>query len=252
MSTTEKSRNAGVPKIRVTKDQVDRLFKRFHDAIDEDVGADLTDLDKNSAKASKHLFKGAVTPLFEIVDKPEVTIVGVPGKLVSVEARGDQGAGKTLLLGLLDTIDQSVRSENGNFHEALITLNAIIQDYGVFGLALTIPQGHNLVTEVKPGYDGLFGILQEALAQAQQGKGNERHNPTGAVPFEEQRMQTISSLIRSPKGMEYQVIKKITEGLDMPELDRQVKELLGAIVYLAGMIIFLRTEAGVLPGGTNA
>lgn len=95
---------------------------------------------------------------------------------------------------------------------------------------------------VAPGYTGLLAVLVEALNQAQYGKGAERHNFTGKVPFERQRMQLISELIGSVDGMTYQACKKITEGVKLPTLERQVAELLGAIVYIAGMIVFLRNR----------
>lgn len=94
--------------------------------------------------------------------------------------------------------------------------------------------------KVRVGYAGLLAVLVEALNQAQYGKGSERHNLTGKVPFERQRMQLISELIGSVDGMTYQACKKITEGVKLPTLERQVAELLGAIVYIAGMIVFLR------------
>ncbi|AEY69537.1 hypothetical protein AH2_00027 [Burkholderia phage vB_BceS_AH2] len=90
------------------------------------------------------------------------------------------------------------------------------------------------------GYTKLFDVLIEALNEAQDGKGSERHTLGGDVPFERQRMQTVSELIGSPDGMVFQAVKKITEGMALPTLDRQVKELLGAINYLAGCIIYLR------------
>ena len=96
---------------------------------------------------------------------------------------------------------------------------------------------------VLPGYLSLFGVLCEALGQAQHGKGAERHNLGGTTPFERQRMQQISELIGSVHGMTYQACKKITEGVALPTLDRQIAELLGAINYLAGMVIFLRKQA---------
>jgi len=99
--------------------------------------------------------------------------------------------------------------------------------------------GHADVAVV-PGYRSLLGVLIEALNQAQYGKGAERHNLGGDLPFERQRMQQISELIGSVDGMSYQACKKITEGVKLPTLDRQVAELLGAINYIAGMIIFLR------------
>lgn len=97
--------------------------------------------------------------------------------------------------------------------------------------------------QVLQGYTSLLGVLMEALNQAQQGKGAERHNLGGTIPFERQRMQQISELIGSVHGMTYQACKKITEGVALPTLDRQVAELLGAINYLAGMVLFLRKQA---------
>lgn len=100
----------------------------------------------------------------------------------------------------------------------------------------------DFTVKVRKGYAGLHGILVEALDQAQSGKGAERHNLGGDIPFEEQRMQTISELIGSVDGMAYQACKKITEGVNLPTLDRQVRELLGAINYIAGMIVYLRKQ----------
>lgn len=98
---------------------------------------------------------------------------------------------------------------------------------------------------VVPGYMGLLGVLIEALNQAQYGKGSERHNPGGDLPFESQRMQSISNLIGSVDGMTYQACKKITEGVKLPTLERKTAELLGAINYIAGMIVWLRAQAGL-------
>lgn len=98
------------------------------------------------------------------------------------------------------------------------------------------------LVKVRKGYSGLLNILVEALNQAQKGKGAERHNLGGDLPFEKQRMQSISELVGSVDGMSYQACKKITEGVNLPTLDRQVAELLGAINYIAGMIVFLRNR----------
>ena len=109
------------------------------------------------------------------------------------------------------------------------------------GIDLAQPRNsHNQLMRVNKGYDVLASILVEALNQAQDGKGHERHNLADDTPFERQRMQTVSELIGSVHGMTYQVCKKVTEGVNLPTLDRQVAELLGAINYLAGMVIFLR------------
>lgn len=232
MSTSDMMKNASLPKIRASQEQVSAARTFFNQHIDATE-------DLNEGKA-KYVMNCMLQTLFEVIEKPEITMVGMPGKLMRVEVFGEQGAGKSLLLNLIDTVDRSVRSENLEFHQSVSALTGYVHDYGIRDMVDAT--GGLVPIHVAPGYDGLFGILRDALDQAQQGKGNERHNPTGAIPFEEQRMQTISRMIGSVKGMEYQAIKKLTEGLDMPELDRQVKELLGVINYVAGIVIFLRAK----------
>ena len=89
----------------------------------------------------------------------------------------------------------------------------------------------------KLGYEELEEVFSDAFHQAAYGKGAERH--ANDLPFHEQRMQTISKTLESDKGMAFQVIKKLTEGLQLDH-DRREKELLGAIVYLAGIVIYHR------------
>lgn len=93
-----------------------------------------------------------------------------------------------------------------------------------------------------PEYAALRDVLDEALLQAACGKGYERH--AKGLPFQEQRMLGISRLLDSERGMAYQACKKIAEGLDLPTTERKVAELLGAINYLAGIVVFLREKDG--------
>lgn len=95
-----------------------------------------------------------------------------------------------------------------------------------------------------PGYEALANILEQAYRQASQGKGKERHATSGQ-PFHAQRMQTSSDAVGSPDGMAYQVIKKMTEGLEFDDRERCERELLGAINYLAGIAIWLRRKHGL-------
>lgn len=90
-------------------------------------------------------------------------------------------------------------------------------------------------------YRSLAGILVDAYHQAQSGKGKERH--ANGLPFEDQPMQTISGMLDSDKGMAYQACKKIVEATNMQSLPAFEREILGAINYLAGMIIFNRNSA---------
>lgn len=84
-------------------------------------------------------------------------------------------------------------------------------------------------------YSGLYSVLIDALNQAAYGKGMERH--ANNLPFEEQKMQTICDAQGSSKGMAYQAIKKILESEGMGYQAKK-REILGAIVYAAGIIIW--------------
>ena len=92
-----------------------------------------------------------------------------------------------------------------------------------------------------PDYETLASVLQAAYDQAAVGKGAERHARSN--PFHEQHMQTISTLLNSDKGMAYQAVKKLTEGLDFTDPDRRERELLGVIVYVAGLVVWHRERA---------
>lgn len=98
------------------------------------------------------------------------------------------------------------------------------------------------VVPVHPHYERLNNVLRAALRQAQNGKGADRH--ANGLPFEKQRMQAISHLLGSERGMAYQVCKKVVEGLDLPTHEMRVKELLGAINYIAGIVIYLQDTNG--------
>lgn len=86
-------------------------------------------------------------------------------------------------------------------------------------------------------YSGLYSVLMDALDQACNGKGKERH--ANDKPFEEQPMQTHCDALGSPQGMAYQVMKKTAEAMGMADPAHQIRELLGAINYAAGMIIWI-------------
>lgn len=91
-----------------------------------------------------------------------------------------------------------------------------------------------------PGYEELAGVLVRAYDQAAIGKGKERHANDAA--FVNQPMQTISDLLDSDAGMAFQAIKKIQEARRLPTREAQVRELLGAINYVAGMVLWLESQ----------
>lgn len=97
----------------------------------------------------------------------------------------------------------------------------------------------NTFSDTDPNYQSLREILLLAYEQAAEGKGKERH--ARGNPFEEQHMQTISRLLDTDRGMAFQVIKKLTEGLDMEDPAARERELLGAINYIAGIVVYYRS-----------
>ena len=95
---------------------------------------------------------------------------------------------------------------------------------------------------IEPGYEKLAEVLQEALDQAQSGKGKERH--ANNEPFEEQ--QICQGARKHGLGaMSYQVEKKISEARRMYETDADIgynvakSNILGAINYAAAMLIVI-------------
>lgn len=89
------------------------------------------------------------------------------------------------------------------------------------------------------GYEQLAAVLQDAYNQAAKGKGAARHG-TGK-PFHEQPMQDLIRLY-GPGFALGQAGKKMQESQRM-DRDAAERELLGAIVYIAGAIIAARDGA---------
>lgn len=89
-----------------------------------------------------------------------------------------------------------------------------------------------------PGYERLADVLRRAFDQASNGKGHERHG--NALPFHKQPMQSIAAQV-GPGFLTGQAIKKIQESqILLP--GRDVAELLGAMNYIAGVVIYLEDK----------
>ena len=92
------------------------------------------------------------------------------------------------------------------------------------------------------GYEALTDVLDRAFVQAAVTKGAERH--ADGRPFTDQPMQHIARR----RGIGFilgQADKKSEEAQGMlarGEREKAVHELLGAIVYLAGAIIYIEKE----------
>lgn len=108
------------------------------------------------------------------------------------------------------------------------------QEYNPIDVAAEVDRMHS------EGYQSLSNVLADAYDQAAYGKGAERH--ARGNPFEDQHMQSISRLLGTERGMAFQVMKKLTEGLDMVDPSARERELLGAINYLAGIVVYFRNK----------
>lgn len=106
-------------------------------------------------------------------------------------------------------------------------------------LATNPPLTKNIIVNVKDGYLDLFTILNRALSQAQDGKGNDRH--ANGKAFNDQPIMTITR--RRGFGFPFgQIEKKVDEAEGMiarNELAAAERELLGAINYAAAAILRL-------------
>jgi len=87
-----------------------------------------------------------------------------------------------------------------------------------------------------PGYEPLASVLSRALDQAQSGKGVERHG--NGLPFSEQPV-IVEQRQQGGTGFTVgQARKKALESMGLPP-DKAVRELLGAINYLAAAVLYL-------------
>ena len=109
----------------------------------------------------------------------------------------------------------------------------VMEAAGMRSAALGVP-------ELLDPYASLRSVLDEAYDQSANGKGKERHANDKA--FVDQPILGISRMV-GVGGPAFQAMKKIQEACGMAgrdEKDAAIRELLGAIVYSAAAIIYLR------------
>lgn len=87
-------------------------------------------------------------------------------------------------------------------------------------------------------YDSLRSVLDRAYSQASEGKGSERH--AQGQPFTEQPMQELISLYGIGFALG-QAAKKAQEAQRLSP-EHAVHELLGAIVYLVGAVVYIESQ----------
>lgn len=105
-------------------------------------------------------------------------------------------------------------------------------------------ENHELVEKLKnrpvlsrlpvlPGFEELGVVLDAALAQAQSGKGKQRHGSSGAR-WTDQKIHGIPDMQGHDGGLVYQICKKAAEAEHMDDRARY-HEALGVIVYAAAL-----------------
>lgn len=95
--------------------------------------------------------------------------------------------------------------------------------------------------QARPGYEALAAVLDEALAQAQTGKGKKRHGFAGDR-FEDQTIVVLNEKLGSIHGQVYQAAKKAIEATRL-DGSRARRDLLGAINYIGAALIQLARMA---------
>lgn len=103
-----------------------------------------------------------------------------------------------------------------------------------------------------PGYEILADVLQDALDQAQSGKGKDRH-AKNHEPFDEQQIMEIARRQGNISGQAFQAHKKLYEAEGMfarGEYARARHEILGAIVYASAMVLVI-DENAAKPGNVR-
>ena len=105
-----------------------------------------------------------------------------------------------------------------------------------------LPTTHAEAAVYVDPYGSLRRVLDGAYHQASAGKGKERHAYSEEEPFESQLICEMGRRIGGPKGPLYQAVKKIYES-DRLEPQAAVRELLGAINYVAAAILLIEENS---------
>ena len=92
---------------------------------------------------------------------------------------------------------------------------------------------------VEQGYEPLADVLQEALDQAQKGKGKICH--ANDLPFLQQPIMQ-GAREAGEGGLVFQSRKKILEALNCKDDERAITDMLGAINYVAAQVILRREK----------
>lgn len=100
------------------------------------------------------------------------------------------------------------------------------------------------VGQDKDPFKKLREVLDMAYDQSANGKGKERHNPSGQVPFEKQPIMetTRAHGLGHSTGQAEKKLREAHTLIDLIGYDAAIKEILGAIVYSCAAVIYLQEQ----------
>lgn len=93
-------------------------------------------------------------------------------------------------------------------------------------------------------YAELKRVLQMAHDQAASGKGRERHDHDGRSSFEQQLICQVGRYTNSTVGCIQQAVKKSVESTRIRGKEAKIREILGAINYLAAAVLLVEEGVG--------
>jgi hypothetical protein len=87
-------------------------------------------------------------------------------------------------------------------------------------------------------------VLELAYDQCANGKGKERHNPEGTIPFEDQPIMetTRAHGLGHSTGQAEKKLREAHNLIGLRGYDAAINEILGAIVYSAAAVLYLQEE----------
>jgi DNA repair exonuclease SbcCD ATPase subunit len=150
---------------------------------------------------------------------------------------------------LKESYDELTSTYSGARYKSVREMNP-----GLFGTADDFDIHHPDFKESVPGrgfeglhedmvrdnqYASLHDVLNRAFEHAAAGKGHVRHS--NGEKFEDQSTQRIMHLLQDETGAAHQAIKKIVESRKL-NTEAAVLELLGAINYVASLIVYLEGQ----------
>ena len=162
-------------------------------------------------------------------------------KVRAIETSESNGITAGNIYEVIDSSDTYYKIINDEGYEGRVFTRRfeVVEDEVINVDAVPTPIPEQCLLKVdNPSYSSLKRVLDMAYEQASSGKGKERH--ANDDNFEDQPICQIPRYQGSIDFVTGQAIKKCLEVTKLPTVDAKVRELLGAINYIAAGIIVLQ------------